>query len=302
MVAGIGNIDLIPTGNLHIFILHNDYQRSITSTSNLNLPYLKMDRRTFIKTTAISSIAFGVSGFTGTTKTHILTLSFDDGFKNSFYKIAEIYESHGLSACFNVIASGHLPGFKAVGKWILPELMGDFDDWNTLKSRRHEVMPHSWQHLNLTEQPLEEAKALIIKCLDYFEVNLEGYKSSEAVFNFPYNDSTPELEEFTMSKTLAIRSHGDSPVGEIPKAKKAYRKGCWSKGPENIDDWVEGQVNDFLETSGGWLILNTHGLDDEGWGPMSTGYLTGLIGRLVSLENLEIMPTGAVLKRSIDPH
>ncbi|TDI71836.1 MAG: hypothetical protein E2O88_01130 [Bacteroidetes bacterium] len=259
-----------------------------------------MNRRTFIKTTAVSSITFGISGFTGMDKTHILTLSFDDGFKNSFYKIADIYKSHGLSACFNVIASGHLPGFKAVGKWILPELMGNFDDWNTLKSRGHEVMPHSWQHLNLTEQPMKEAKALIDRCLDYFEANLDGYKSSEAVFNFPFNASTPELEAFAMSKTLAIRSHGDSAVGEIPKPQRSFRKGCWSKGPENIDNWVEEQVNNFLSSSGGWLILNTHGLDHEGWGPMSTGYLEGLIARLVKIEKLEIMPTAAVLKRSYE--
>ena len=258
-----------------------------------------MNRRTFIKTTAISGITYGVSGYTYKPKTHILTLSFDDGFKNSFYKVADIYESHGLSACFNVIASGHLPSFKAVGQYILPKQMGSFDDWNTLKARGHEVMPHSWQHLNLTEQPLEEAKALIDRCLEYFEQNLDGYQDSEAVFNFPFNASTPELEQFAMSKVLAIRSSGDSAVEEIPHAQKAYRKGCWSKGPENIDSWVEAQVNSFLDTSGGWMILNTHGLDEEGWGPMSTTFLEALIARLVKVDKLEIMPTGAVLMRSI---
>jgi hypothetical protein len=257
-----------------------------------------MNRRTFIKSTAMSSIAFGVSSYSENPKTHILTLSFDDGFKNSFYKVADIYESHGLSACFNVIASGHLPSFKAVGQYILPEQMGSFDDWNILKSRGHEVMPHSWQHLNLTEQPLDEAKDLIDRCLEYFEKNLDGYQSSEAVFNFPFNASTPELEQFAMSKVLAIRSFGDSAVGNLPKTRKSYRKSCWSKGPENIDIWVEEQVNTFLDSPGGWIILNTHGLDDEGWGPMSTTFLEGLIARLVKVDKLEIMPTGAVLKRS----
>ncbi|NBC02778.1 MAG: hypothetical protein GVY20_03640 [Bacteroidetes bacterium] len=38
-------------------------------------------------------------------------------------------------------------------------------------------------------------------------------------------------------------------------------------GPGNIDNWVEQQVNTFLESDGGWLVLNVHGLDDEGWGP-----------------------------------
>jgi peptidoglycan/xylan/chitin deacetylase (PgdA/CDA1 family) len=258
-----------------------------------------MDRRSFIKTTALSSLAFGVSGFTGRSKTHILTLSFDDGFRRSFYKVADIYETHGLSACFNVIASGHLREFEAVGEYILPELMGNFDDWNALKSRGHEVMPHSWKHLNLTEQPLEEAKALIVKCLDYFEAHLDGYKSSEAVFNFPFNASTPELEAFAMSKVLAIRSYGASAIGDKPKPQTSYRKACWSKGPENIDQWVENMVNKFLDSDGGWMILNTHGLDKEGWGPMSTAYLESLIARLVKIDKLEIMPTGVVLKRSV---
>ena len=258
-----------------------------------------MNRRTFIKSTAISSLAFGLNAFTNATKTHILTLSFDDGFKKSFYKVADIYESHGLSACFNVIASGHLPEFQAVGQWILPELMGNFDDWNNLKSRGHEVMPHSWKHLNLTEQPLEEAQALIIKCLEYFETHLDHYRSSAAVFNFPFNASTPELETFAMSKVLAIRSHGDSAVASIPKAQNTYRQACWSKGPENIDHWVEEMVNTFLESEGGWMILNTHGLDQEGWGPMSTSCLRNLLAKLVKIDKLEIMPTGVVLSKAL---
>jgi peptidoglycan/xylan/chitin deacetylase (PgdA/CDA1 family) len=178
--------------------------------------------------------------------------------------------------------------------------MGNFDDWNTLKSRGHEVMPHSWKHLNLTNQPLDEAKDLILKCLDYFESHLDGYQSTEAVFNFPFNASTPELEAFTLSKVLAIRSFGDSPIAEIPGPQKVYRQACWSHGPKNIDQWVEKQVNSFLEGPGGWMILNTHGLDDEGWGPMSTSYLESLIARLVKVDKLEIMPTGKVLERSLE--
>ena len=42
-------------------------------------------------------------------KSHLVTLSFDDGFKKSFARIAEIYEKHKLSACLNVVAAG-LPG------------------------------------------------------------------------------------------------------------------------------------------------------------------------------------------------
>ena len=40
------------------------------------------------------------------TKKHIVTLSFDDGFKRSFVRTAEIYEKYKLSACLNVVAAG----------------------------------------------------------------------------------------------------------------------------------------------------------------------------------------------------
>ncbi|NBC66296.1 MAG: hypothetical protein GVY07_11665, partial [Bacteroidetes bacterium] len=91
-----------------------------------------MKRRSFLKASLLGTMGLGLKACVQPKKTHILTLSFDDGFKKSFYKIADIYEEYGLSACLNIIASGHLPSFQKVDEWILPELMGNFDDWNAL--------------------------------------------------------------------------------------------------------------------------------------------------------------------------
>lgn len=258
-----------------------------------------MKRRSFLKTSILGTVGLGLSSSSQPQKTHILTLSFDDGFKKSFYKIAEIYEEHGLSACLNIIASGHLPSFQKVDEWILPELMGNFDDWNTLQERGHEIMPHSWQHLNLANQPSEKAKELIVNCLDYFEENLEGFDASNAVFNFPFNSSTPELEKFTLTKFQALRSNGETAWNPIPSSDAPVRIGCRSMGPDNIDNRVEQQVNDFLKTDGGWLVLNVHGVDNEDWGPMSTFFLKNLIQRLVQIEYLEILPADKVLQRTL---
>jgi len=260
-----------------------------------------MNRIEFIKISTLAGLGFGMGGCTGRSKSHILTLSFDDGFKKSFYRIAEIYAEYGLKACLNVIASGHLPEFKGVGKWVLPELMGNFDDWNTLKSRGHEIMPHTWDHLNLTEIPLEEAKSNIDKCLDYFGQHLHGYKSEEAVYNFAFNASTPELDEFTLTRVRALRTGGwlvleDSRVNRIPTTARPVALGCWSHGPELCDTYVEEEVNKFMAGPGGWLIFNLHGLDEEGWGPVGTRYLDGLLKRLVRIDYLDILPTGEVLK------
>lgn len=260
-----------------------------------------MKRRGFIKTTAIGSMALGIGGWGNPSTTHILTLSFDDGFKKSFYSIAEIHEEYGLKACLNVIARGHQPNFKKIDQWILPELLGDFNDWNTLKSRGHEIMSHTWEHLNLTEIPMEQAKSNIDKCLDYFEEHLEGYLNSEAVYNFAFNASTIELEDYILRKVRAVRTAGwlvlkDTKVNLIPASSEPVRLGCWAQGPDLCDNYVEEEVNKFLAGSGGWLILNLHGLDEEGWGPISTIYLNDLLKRLVKIDHLEVLPTGEVLK------
>jgi len=258
-----------------------------------------MKRRTFNKVAAVGALGLGVAGPAHSSKkrpSHILSLSFDDGFKKSFYTTADIFEKYGLSACFNVIASGHLPGFEAVGEYILPEILGDFSDWNALVRRGHEVMPHSWKHANLGKAPEQEARDLIEKCLTYFEENLEGYDPQKAVFNFPFNSSTKELNDWTAAKVRAVRTGGGGALNPMPDRAPATLY-CESKGPENIDDWVEDKVATFLKGEGGWLILNTHGLGDEGWGPMTAERLDLMLGRWVKVKGLEIMPVGKALEK-----
>jgi peptidoglycan/xylan/chitin deacetylase (PgdA/CDA1 family) len=255
-----------------------------------------MKRRSFLKVSLAGSLAIGLNGYTRQDKTHIITLSFDDGFKKSFYKIADIHEAYGLMACLNIIATGHYQS-SALPASIKSSSRGDFDDWNKLKKRGHEIMPHSWDHSDLTKMPFEQAKEDIIKCLDYFEDNLEGFNASKAVYNFAFNYSTPELEKFTLSRVRAVRTQGDTPVNPIPNSDSPLRLGCWSYGPGNADIWLEKEVNEFLSSPGGWLILNLHGLDEEGWGPVSSEYLNKLLRRLVKAEKLDLLPVAEVLKR-----
>ena len=86
-------------------------------------------------------------------KRHLVTLSFDDGFKKSSLKTAEIYEKHGLSACINVIAMGHLKDFVAPDQYQAGIPKGDYGLWNELHARGHEVMPHGYKHADKLKLP-----------------------------------------------------------------------------------------------------------------------------------------------------
>lgn len=257
-----------------------------------------MKRRQFIKKTAAVSTLAPALGFrpSKAQKSHLITFSFDDGFKKSFLKLADIHEDFGIKACLNIIASGHFPSFKKVDDWILPELMGDFNDWNKLISRGHEVMPHSWQHQNLAKQEPFKAKELISKCIVYFNENLLHFDPKKSVFNFPFNASTDETNQHALSLVRAVRTRANGAVNPLPN-KKSKILGCSSNGPNNIDGWVESSIDRFLAMEGGWLILNLHGLDNEGWGPISTSFFIDLLEKLVTIKKLEIIPAGMALEK-----
>ena len=257
-----------------------------------------MKRRQFIKTSTTISALAPALGFrqSNASKTHLISFSFDDGFKKSFLRLAEIHEELRLKGCFNVIASGHFKTFEAVDDWILPELMGNFDDWNNLVSRGHEVMPHSWQHLNLAQQDPFEAKHLISKCIVYFHENLTNFRPDNAVFNYPFNASTDELNTHALSMVRAVRTWAGGPINPLPD-KNLRILGCASNGPDNIDAWVDEHVNKFLALDGGWFIFNLHGLDNEGWGPVSTNFFIELLERLVNEKHLEVIPVGMALDK-----
>ena len=262
------------------------------------MSYPNRSRREFIRTAGLGAASLAATGtllsceVESKESTHIVSLSFDDGFEKSSIRTAEIYEKYGLSACLNVIASAHKKSFSLPNEYHDWQVAG-FDLWNELQSRGHEIMPHSYRHARLTEMPLDEAEQLILQCLDVFSKELNDFKAEESIYNFPYNASNTELEEFLKPLVRGVRT-GGSAVNELP-FRDQFRLTCTTSGPENIDKHLNQTISRFLELPSGWLIYNTHGLDDEGWGPLSSSYLDELLSELVLLDHVAVQPVGRAL-------
>lgn len=254
-----------------------------------------LSRRQFIGTLGTGLMALTpVLATARPEKKHIITLSFDDGFKKSSLLTASIFEKHKLSACINVIATGHLPDFKSPDEYQVTE-KGDFGLWNELKARGHEIMPHGYKHQNKTTIPLKDAQNLVLSCLDYFTKHLKGFKTEGAIFNMPYNSSTPELEDWLQTQVLAFRTGGTA-FNKMPyKGQKKLT--CGAFGPGNSEEYLDLQIKKLLEMPEGWFIHNLHGLDGEGYGPVRAVYLDRLLGRLTAIPSVAVEPAGKVLLR-----
>jgi peptidoglycan/xylan/chitin deacetylase (PgdA/CDA1 family) len=225
---------------------------------------------------------------------HIVTLSFDDGFERSSIRTAEIFERHGLAAELNVIAAGH--SGKPNEKWHRKWRKGDFSLWNDLAARGHHVMPHGYGHVNKAEVPLAEAQRLIDACLDVFRAELAGFEASEASFAFPYNRSSPELEDWLGTRVRAFRTGGDAVI-PLPRPGQ-QRVTCTSFGPGCCDEHLADTIESFLAGEPGWLCYNLHGLDDEGWGPVGSDTLDRLLDQLLA-HGVRVLPITAALDLAV---
>jgi peptidoglycan/xylan/chitin deacetylase (PgdA/CDA1 family) len=219
---------------------------------------------------------------------HIITLSFDDGFEKSNLKIAEIYEKYNLSACFNVIALGNAPDFTPPDPYHVDYPKGNFALWNELQDRGHEIMPHGLLHHNLAEMPFEDAQRSILRCLEIFSQELDGFKPEESIYNFAYNASTQKIETWLPKAVKAFRTNGEA-INPLPY-KGQVKLTTTGHGPENCEKHLDALVENLLSRTEGWLIYNTHGLDDEGWGPIRAEYLEGLLDRLATIKSVYILP------------
>jgi peptidoglycan/xylan/chitin deacetylase (PgdA/CDA1 family) len=225
----------------------------------------------------------------------ILTLSFDDGFEATCRAVAEVYAERGLRACLNIVATGHEPGYKAPDEWQEGARRGDFGLWRALRAQGHEVMPHGHRHENLAFLAHREATDLIDACLARFAAEFHDWDPSVAVFNFPYNLSTPALEAHLRGRVRACRVMNVDGINPIPTAD-TFRVEAAAFGPGNCEADLERRV-DLLLRDGGWLVYNTHGLDGEGWGPISRDFLARTLDRCLDA-GVQVLPTGAALALS----
>jgi peptidoglycan/xylan/chitin deacetylase (PgdA/CDA1 family) len=217
-----------------------------------------------------------------------LTLSWDDGFLRSTLQTAEIFEKYDLRAEFNVMAAP--PNAQK---------FGDFGLWNELQARGHVIQPHGYNHTNKASIPLAQAQALIRRCLDVFTECLDGFAARESIFNFPYNASTPELEAWLPSVVRAFRTGPGPALNPLPHpATTKLTTSGWEAAEAGLDTCLQ----EWLSAPEGWLIYNTHGLDGEGWGPVGSDYLDRLLARLVSMEDIRIMPARHMLQAVANAH
>jgi hypothetical protein len=198
-------------------------------------------------------------------------LVFDDGLKDSVYPLVACFERHGLRADLAIIAepdAGPLAG-QALG----------WEVWRTLSARGHRIHPHGLDHQNEATQPLAIAQERIERCLERFAHELPGFVASDAVFHYPYNSTTPELDAWLRTQVRATRAGGTGLMSAAEVASGAWHCTCFGPGP--ADEHLHAMLDQAIAVGAHTLLFMAHGLDGEGWGPLGLSALDSALERIV---------------------
>lgn len=202
-----------------------------------------------------------------------VSFCFDDGFRRSSEEVATLFSAHGVRACFCVLAAPHETADSYVRKFET----GGWANWRALRAAGHEIAPHGWAHENLFDLSFAAATDSILRTWDAFASELPGFDPQESVFHPAYLRAPDELVAWLGTHALAARIAGADGINAWQASKRGGIVNCVCFGPRDVDVRMRDRVSSFLAGEGDWLVPVLHGIDDEGWGPISRTALQDLV-------------------------
>lgn len=202
-------------------------------------------------------------------------LIFDDGFRKSSVKTAEVFEEFGLGAVLAVIAdaSQFTPG------------TGDWPLWNELQNRGHIIHPHGQTHAKLSDLPPQQAIESVQQCFDSFAEHLESFDARRAIYACTYNTGTPEVIEYLLPRVRAVRIGGKPQLSQADLDSRIWTSQAF--GPEDPFDDCMTVLAEARRTSPAAVFYCLHGLDGERWGAMTTDHLRQILKLITTAPELE---------------
>ena len=221
----------------------------------------------------------------------IASLCFDDGFLRTAETVRSVFEARRLAACFCVLAE---PG-AASDQALANERFGDWSFWRDAQSSGHEVAPHGWAHERLDGAPHVEVVSGLQRTLEHFAAELPGFCARESLFHAAYLSAPPQVRTWLQANTLGVRlSLGGGGMNRPEAARAAGLVDCVTFGPGPADGPALAAAERLIAGGPNWLVLVLHGLDGEGWGPITQIGLERLLDQLQDAK-VVIAPPNRVL-------
>jgi peptidoglycan/xylan/chitin deacetylase (PgdA/CDA1 family) len=178
--------------------------------------------------------------------------TFDDGYATS-PAIATLFERAGLRATFYIV-----PGLVANTDWTI---------WQDLSRRGHEIANHSMTHPDFVATPMTD-QMLDTEIVQSQRLIEQRVGVRPLTFAFPYHLSTPRAMALAQQSHMAVRMMDNGEPGYrfafFDTDHGTDLAGTLSTVNRQLDEAVQGN---------GWFVAGGHGIDGDGWSPVTTDFL-----------------------------
>jgi peptidoglycan/xylan/chitin deacetylase (PgdA/CDA1 family) len=225
-----------------------------------------------------------------------ISFCFDDGFRRSARTIADAFSARGLSACFAVLSQPE----GALDPFVQGADIGDWDFWRQLTAEGHELASHGLIHERYDEIDLPATQSSVIAALDILKREIPTFDSNRSVFHVPYLSAPAQTVEWLATRSLGVRlDTGKSGLTPWEDVRPGCVIDCLCYGPENVGQSMLSRIREFRAQEG-WLVLVMHGVDGEGWGPVSRVELEQILDAAIAT-GARIAPPNEVMSHKARP-
>lgn len=206
-----------------------------------------------------------------------VSFTFDDNNSAQYKIIAPILEEYSFRGSFFVN-----PGIFATPARRHHATWNDTKDgYREIARKGHEIGNHSWSHANLTRlNTREEIVAQVTRPLDVIKEDIGVRPVS---FVHPFNKSNKIVDEIVFEHHLFARisstaSLSDRIIGPI--------------GSKRHNGALPSRFENALKNNG-WLIIAGHGVEGEGWRPVSAEFLHEICRMIIEADRTIFVGTFA---------
>ena len=171
---------------------------------------------------------------------------------------------------------------------------GDWTHWRSLRDAGHEVGSHTFSHLNVTGKKARLFPWLVADELRKSRDDLVREAPQPLyTISMTWNASSRQSDRIVRALYDACRLGGADVAYNDLGALDPYRLASWAPAastPLRAYDEAIGAIPE-----GGWLILQFHSFDGEGWEPLSRASFRALCETLRRHDDVKAAPVAQVI-------
>lgn len=214
-----------------------------------------------------------------------VTFTIDDGFWKSSKQMADILDKYQLKASFYLVTHWVKPmKTDEIGDGYNEDLdHGAWPLWKGVLERGHEIGSHTCTHPAL---PTIGPKDALREITESKQILIQELGIQEPVtFAYPYNQPSPEVTKMVGLHYLSARI-GGKPLNEIGSTNLQAVSSWWPLSDTPLEE-ITAKI-DAAKAKGDWLVIGLHGMNDEGWNPITPEKFEGVCKYLAADDTIGV--------------